>query len=336
MSAVRLQPAFAAAVCLAACSSLPATVGTVTPVAVRATSLTRYGAPVPHKSWLKAGTSKNTLLYVSDNGSSSVTVYAATGGDTFSLVGELFGFQSPLGACTDTRGNVFVTDASARTIVEYAHGSITPKTVIADDFGQPYGCTIDRKSGRLAVTNLSNPSGGEPGNVIIYSSLSGEPTEYADSRLYEPLFCAFDAKGNLYVDAYDNGFHGVLSELPNGNSTFVALTISGGSLNVPGGVEADGLQILLGDSYDPKTLIEQLSVSGSTATVTKKIALNNTHTIGVFTLYGSGSSSVVIAPDYDYSNLQVYQYPGGGSSLGSITAGIDFPVAAVVSAGKAK
>lgn len=281
------------------------------------------------KSWFNTAAQQSTLLYVSNTG--GVTVYTYAGNNSFTLVGELFGFQIPAGECTDARGNVFITDEAARAIVEYGHGSITPKAVIPDTQGQPLSCAIDRTTGHMAVTNYSNPSGAEPGNIVVYTLPSGTATEYSDPHLYEPLYCAFDRKGNLFVNAYDDTFHGALGELRKGNPNFTILTLSGGTLNIPGWVQTKGTQLLMGDLYDPKTSsIYQLSVSGSTATVVGKIALSNTQTLAQFTLFDSGSATAIIAPDNDYNNVQIYSYPGG-SSLGSFTSGLSQPVGTAIS-----
>jgi hypothetical protein len=279
-------------------------------------------------SWFNAAAQKSPLLYVSNAG--GVTVYSVNGANSFTLVGELFGFQVPAGECADAHGNVFITDESARAIVEYGHGSITPKAVIADTQGQPLSCAIDRTTGHMAVTNYSDPSGAEPGNIVVYTLPSGTATEYSDPHLYEPLYCAFDRKGNLFANAYDDTFHGVLGELRQGSQNFTILTLSGGTLNLPGWVQTKGTQVLMGDLYDPKTSIYQLSISGSTATVVGKIALSKTQTLAQFTLFGSGSATVIIAPDNDYSNVQIYSYPGG-ASLGSFTSGLSMPVGTAIS-----
>ncbi len=312
---------------LAACTPSPGGSGGFGPAT--GTSLVHTANASRGKSWFNAAAQQSTLLYVSNTG--GVTVYAYGGNNSFTLVGELFGFQTPAGECSDARGNVFITDEAARAIVEYGHGSITPKAVIPDTQGQPLSCAIDRTTGHMAVTNYSDPSGAEPGNIVVYTLPSGTATEYSDSHLYEPLYCAFDRKGNLFANAYDDTFHGVLGELRKGNSNFTILTLSGGTLNIPGWVLTKGTQLLMGDLYDPKTSsIYQLSVRGSTATVVGKIALSDTQTLAQFTLFGSGSATAIIAPDNDYSNVQIYSFPGG-SSLGSFTNGLSQPIGTAIS-----
>ncbi|HVN69214.1 MAG TPA: hypothetical protein VMU38_06175 [Candidatus Binatia bacterium] len=323
MRFIQLAAATAVGVAVCACSS-PPTSGGFTPVVRTAGP----AASAPGKSWLTPAAKGQTLLYVSDVG--GVTVYANTGGTNFALVGELFGFQVPAGECTDARGDVFITDETAQVIDEYAHGAITPKAQISDPFGQPLSCAIDRKTGRLAVTNSANPSGAEPGNVVIYPSPSGPPTDYSDATLYVPLFCSFDRKGNLYVTAYDSSYHPVLGEFGKGAGGFTILSLAGGTWFLPSGVLATGTELLIGDVYDRTTHIYEARVSGSTATIFNTIPLSKTQYLAEFTLWGSGSSATILAPDNTYSNVEIYTYPGG-SPLGAITSGISSPVGTAIS-----
>ena len=319
-------PLAAAVVALApiACSS-PPPAGGVNPIVQ-----TAHRATSGERSWLKPASKQQTLLYVTD--AAGVTVYVNTGGTNFELAGELFGFAVPAGECTDARGDVFITDETAQVIDEYAHGAITPKAQIVDPFGQPLSCAIDRKTGRMAVTNASNPSGAYPGNVVIYSSPSGAPSEYSDSHLYVPLFCSFDRKSNLYVDGYDSSFHPVLSELSKSAQNFTILNLSGGTWFLPTGLLTKGTELLLGDLYDRSTHIYEVRVSGSTATIFNTIPLSKTQDLAEFTLWESGSSTLILAPDNSYNNVEFYAYPNG-SPIGALTSGISQPVGTAISPG---
>ena len=64
-----------------------------------------------------------SLLYVGDPADGTVEVYAYA---QHAHVQTLTGFESPAGLCADANGNVFVTDARARTVFEYAHGGTSP------------------------------------------------------------------------------------------------------------------------------------------------------------------------------------------------------------------
>ncbi len=272
---------------------------------------------------------RDALLYVSNSGTGGVTVYSYKSGGTPQLEGELFGFQSPLGECTNAKGDVFIVDFGARMIKQYAHGAITPTTTISDALGIPYSCAVNAASGELAVTNLENSSGTEPGNVIVYPASLGSPIEYSDATLYEPLFCDYDGKGNLYVDAYDDTNVGRLGVLHHGNQSFTILNVSGGTIPLTSGLLADGRQLLVANLYYP-AVIYRVTVSGSTATIVGSLSLPHGSTVAEFAKYGSASTAAVIVPDYDNSNVKGYSFPGG-SPLFTLTSEISQPAGAVVS-----
>lgn len=82
--------------------------------------------PAAKRSWMAAGAAKQpNLLYVSNSGSGSVTVYTYLNGGGLLLVGTLSGFSLPAGMCTDKAGDVFIPDYGRRKIFEYAHGGST-------------------------------------------------------------------------------------------------------------------------------------------------------------------------------------------------------------------
>ena len=69
---------------------------------------------------------KQSLLYVSNQGTGNVTVYTYLNGGGLVLVGTLTGFSRPTGMCTDNLGNVWILDYGTRKIFEYAHGGTNP------------------------------------------------------------------------------------------------------------------------------------------------------------------------------------------------------------------
>lgn len=320
-------------VALAACSQTSAT---LTPAA-SGPALSAHGIverPVrptsqpAHASWMRRNLKQQPLLYVTNE--NTVTIYSGLGGSALTLVGEIFGFQSPTGECTDAQGDVFVVDGPPHTIQEYDYGSVVPKSVITDTLGEPYACAIDGSSGRLAVTNLYDASGGEPGNVLVYPSATGTPVEYSDAQMNEPLFCTFDRKGNLDVDAYDSSFHPVMTQLRKAGTALKTLTLSGldpKKIYEPSGLYPAGAVMLWGNAADGD--LYQLKITASTATVIATLPLSNLYSVGQFATYGSGQSEVVIVPDYSGSRLQTYSYPQG-TLLFTTTDGISLPVAAVI------
>ncbi len=63
------------------------------------------------KSWMLSGAQKQqSVLYISNQGNGSVTVYTYLDGGGLVLVGTLGGFSKPGGMCTDSAGDVWITD----------------------------------------------------------------------------------------------------------------------------------------------------------------------------------------------------------------------------------
>ncbi len=83
------------------------------------------------------------------------------------------------------------------------------------------------------MTNIFNNSGN--GTVEVYADATGTPTAYSNPNQTENFFAAYDNNGDLFVDgAGGAGFS--LSELPYNSSTMKSITISGGTITFPGGV----------------------------------------------------------------------------------------------------
>ncbi len=142
-------------------------------------------------SWMLPGTSSQDLLYVSDAYKNVFVLTYPEG----KLVGELTGFNQPLGECADSAGNVFVlsytSSFNATNIFEYAHGGTMPIATLSD----PYvagGCSVDPTTGNLAASGN--------GNIAIFPNASGKP-EIFSSAEYSFLYCGYDNRGNLYISA---------------------------------------------------------------------------------------------------------------------------------------
>ena len=129
-------------------------------------------------SWMSPIRTHDRLIYVSDVGTDDVNVYAF---ELRNLVGQLTGFNEPQGMCTDSHGNVYVTNTLDSNILEFAHGGTSPIQTF-DDAGQyPVDCAVIR-FGDLVVANESATNGGSgglsyfegthPSNTITFSRLS--------------------------------------------------------------------------------------------------------------------------------------------------------------------
>lgn len=296
------------------------------------------------------------LLFVSDFGTDDVYVYALP---KMTLMATLTGFADwPQGMCSDNAGHVWVTVAHANAIYEYDH-SVSLVNTISDPYGWPANCAWDKKTGNLAVTHVSN-SGGN-GELLIYPNGGGSPTVYTDPDFTYYYDAAYDNHGNLFITGlnyvyfpYSDTYE--IAELPKGGSSLTTLTIDGGTMYYPGGLEWDNStqRFLAGDqecsgSFSPETsCTRSLSISGSTATITGTISLNSSagtpacdvsQTVRMGNnLYGGDYE---FAPEYGYGCTGGYsfapsaeyrwQLPAGGDPVKSSTNTVAAPSGAAVS-----
>jgi DNA-binding beta-propeller fold protein YncE len=252
------------------------------------------------------GATSSALLYVSDSGKDEVDVFSFPGGKR---VGSLLGFDVPQGECVDQTGDVWITNQSGNTIVEYAHGGTKPIATLKDTGEYPDSCAVDPKSGDLAVTNGFSSSGG--GSVAIYTGASGSPTKYTDSSITEYSFVAYDDSGDLFVDGVgsDGGF--ALAKLPKGKTTFKNLTLD--RVKYPGALAWDNSELAVGDAnpFKQGLLIYRLAgtkVSGHTQLE------DSCGSLGDFTI----SDGSLVAIDPSCATAGVYKYPAGGAATTSI------------------
>ncbi|MGB8519613.1 MAG: hypothetical protein WCD38_05560, partial [Candidatus Tumulicola sp.] len=132
-------------------------------------------------SWMAPQAQKAaSLLYVSNWGTSDVTVYTYANGGGLVLVGTLTGFSLPGGLCTDSTGNVWIPDTSGRRVFEYAHGGTKPIQTIQLSTGYPYACAVDSATGNIAVSS-AHPNGKYQAYSIVdvFSKGSRRPARYS-------------------------------------------------------------------------------------------------------------------------------------------------------------
>jgi DNA-binding beta-propeller fold protein YncE len=284
------------------------------------------GQPQRQRSWMAAGARHENLLYLSDGGG-YVYVYAYPGGK---LEGTLTGFSLPQGECVDGAGDVFITNTNLSQILEFAHGGTQPIATLNDPGEYPDGCAIDPTTGDLAVTNLSAYGSGQTNSVSIYSSAQGTPTLYTDPDIYFMFFCAFDNKGDLFVDGqhFGGAGHGFqLAELPKGSSTFtnIAMPVV---VDFPGGVQWDGKYVAVGDQE--ADVIYHVRVVGITATVVGTTALTGGLDVVQFWIQRDN----VVGPDYLSSDAGLWKYPAGGSEIKTFADPDGFAEGSAISLGR--
>jgi hypothetical protein len=204
-------------------------------------------------SWmLPAATKIKKLLYVSDVDTNDVFVFNyATG----ALVGQLAGFNYPQGQCVDKTGDVWITNnangGNQVSVVEYAHGGTSPIATVVPT-GNPSGCSIDPRTGDLAVANRVIPSQ-TYGDIEVWTSPSSTPTTYLNRSCGALMSPGYDDTGDLFVEGNINGSPpDKVCELPARGSALERVQVLNKAIHDAEGVMWDGKYITLSDSnpYD--------------------------------------------------------------------------------------
>jgi len=285
-------------------------------------------------SWMSTATGGRNLLYVSDEATNVVDVFTFPFGTP---VGVLQQLHDPVGICSDKTGYVWVVNAPNH-VLKYAHGAQRPESTIEDARAvRLQACSIDPTSGNLAVTDAGRP--GLAGYVVIYAGAKGSPKRFRSADLSDVFFCAYDDKGNLFVDGLDGTYAFRLMELPHGGQRLRPIKLDQ-SVGFPGAVAWDGKYLALGDrSYrgGHAPAIYQISVSKTHGTVVGTTKLSGSCDLLGFTIpkLGSGKGNPqgtrVVAPDICNNAVRLYRYPAGGSPTKRLD-GIQYPFSAAVSA----
>ena len=145
------------------------------------------------KSWIDPAAASGGLLYVARPDNAQVDVYSYPMGKT---VGSLSVAAEPWSLCADPKGNVWITMYGQ--ISEYTHGGTEPIATLSDDGYFAFSCSVDAKTGDLAVVNSSGITT-EFGNLLVYAHATGSPAIYTDPQFVGYRGCAYDGSGNLYL-----------------------------------------------------------------------------------------------------------------------------------------
>lgn len=265
------------------------------------------------------------LIYVSESGDNRLSILSYP---NYQRVGAITGLKDPVGLCADASSDIWVVNQKSTKVQKFARGGKKPVATLNDSAAAlPLACAVDPATGNLAVTDMNGES--NIGGVLIYANAQGTPKVYSDSGLVIAYFCAYDANGNLFVDGLDKNYAFVLFELPAGGTNFEQITVSG-TIDFPGGVAWDGQYLAVADqAYQGgrTSAIDDLSISGSTATIAATVPLNKSCDVMQFALVGGSS---IAAPDACRDNVSDYAYPGGGDPIKQVD-NLQFPVAAAVS-----
>jgi len=285
------------------------------------------GAKAPGaRSWIEPGAARGDLLYATGSLNCGYNVpytcvYSYPSGK---LVGALaVGNES---ICSDRKGNVFFPDEYNSSVLEYAHGGTTPFAVLNDPGYRPVSCSVDPRSGDLAIINdcafqLSTKYCIGPGSVAIYRRAKGRPIFYQDDAIDAYRYGGYDGEGNLFVDGVGTQPSELFAfaELPRGGPSLTNVTLDE-IPNAPGQVQWDGSAITIEDEIPPA--VYRLNISGSTGSV-----VGVTHFRGKSMQIGPTwiHAGAIVAPygvrgKFD-KFIGFWRYPAGGKASKRIVNG---------------
>jgi hypothetical protein len=303
-----------AALVLSACGASPPPITAPIAMSQSPANATRGG------SWMSQ-TQDEDLLYVSDAGSGNVYIFTYPGRKYVGTLQELL--ADPEGVCSDTSGDVFVTEfglGGDNYVQEYAHGALTPIATL-DAPGEPLECSVDRTTGNLAVaiyTYSSSPTG-----VAIYAGAQGSPTEYSDSSFRELTACSYDDKGDLFVGGDNPQGAFALAELRPGDESLSNIELKS---SIDGGFLWPMLwnngHLTLGfdtSKYSQQYSIDDIAVSAMAAKVTggTQLYLKNGYFSQDSTFYILQGRIIVTAVSKVRTDGRaiLWKYPSGGDAL---------------------
>ena len=281
-------------------------------------------------SWINSDAKGSALLYVVDSGNNLVDIYDYKTPNK-GLVGQLTGFDHPVGDCSDAEGNVYITignkydagpAARRRDIFEYAHGSTTLIKALYVEGKLSGGCSIDPATGNLAVSTYSNYGPSADSGVWVFAGAKGHPTEYQDPSPYGLSYYpspGYDNQGNLFVEATGCFVYPPppmnFDELPRGGNALIPLTTN---FSIPncggGGVTWDGsyLAVGTGSSASSSTLIYRVTVSNGTATAASSLNLTDGCSSYYLPQFWIMGHTLVGGSSTCHGSVGYWSYPHGG------------------------
>jgi hypothetical protein len=254
--------------------------------------------------------------YISNFYSSDLLQFDYPKGD--SSTGTISGVTYAQGECKQNGKNDFwVVASGADEIEEFDYGGTAPINTLSESTGEPAGCSIDAKTGNLAVSVLTT------GAVVIFAKAKGTGTTVADG-LAETYFIGYDPQGDLFVDGItpSGTFTYGMSEMAAGGSSFTAVSLPN-TIAFPGQVQWDGEYITLNDQT--AHAIYRYSVASDVATLKGTVALNGTSDCVQTWI----AKKLVYCPDNGNGNAKVFAYPAGGSAIATLSGSFALPIGAV-------
>ncbi|HEY1428849.1 MAG TPA: hypothetical protein VGF18_04710 [Candidatus Tumulicola sp.] len=276
-------------------------------------------ATLGRKAWADPAGSRGNLLYVTDEEANAIFVY---GYDSLKFVGYIPLGSEAVGGCVDRAQNVWFT-LFGGLMLEFAHGGTSPIATLSSPAMYPTNCSVDPKSGDLAVTGFGHFNGK---SLEIYRHAKGQPVLY--SPTYGSSGCAYDGHGNLFLDGTSSGDFNI-AMLSKGASDFQYFPTTT-PVEYPGSMSWNDKQLVVADQS--KSTVYQFRISGSTAEQIGSTTFDQSTGVGQFFI--QRKRIIVPGPEgFDFVGpAYIYGYPQGGKPLRSLRNMIA-PVGAVVSLG---
>lgn len=224
-----------------------------------------------------------------------VNVYAFDGHE---IVGQLSGFKKPHGMCSDSHGNVYITNTQASNILEYAHGGTKPIQTFSDPGENPVDCDIARFDD-LIVANESSTSGG-PGGLSYF-----EGTRLVQNVSFPRLPKVLSIG---YLPAV--GFNFLTGINANGGPQYAKVRFAFNLLPTPfaspGAIRYSGIgkDMAVGDQTGAVYLVHGTTLS-------KTIELNGLCAAGQFSI----TKKFIFVPDPCGGRVLIYPFPSGGTAF---------------------
>lgn len=301
------------------------------PTVAQAGAAARGVHPDHGRSWMSPDAKKaKELLYVTDSDTYDAYVFSYPKGK---LVGTLTNQNNPAGMCTDTKGDVYITQLyGGGHIVEYAHGGTTPIKTLSDPSYEPGACSVDPKTGNLAVANIVSGSFSE-GTLMIFAKGTGSGTLYsppASGGWFSVNTVGYDDKSNAYFAGSCNSSF-CAGVLPAGSSSTENVSLNEGPSGA-GSVQWDGKCVTYSDSYTGT--VYRYTFSGSSGTEVSSTSLNG---LGQWVQGSWIKGKAIVAPYSSGALVASYAYPAGGKATKSISGyPIENPFGVVISEKKKK
>ena len=254
-------------------------------------------APVAALPQVQSVLPNNTLIYAVGDQSSFIFKYPQG-----KLVHRLP--ATGLSACTDHAGSVFVTQVGS--IARYEHGGTKPAETYKVA-GSAYSCSISPKTHDLAAVVFCLKRCGE--EVVVMGEQRRHRRHYHVASLTSLLYCAYDDRGNLFVDGY-NGSQFALAELTSGATQFVGISLKS-HIQYAAQIQWDGTYLAIETRVNP--VIYRVSISGSDARIVGRTVLDGVGTRASQSWIRDGTIAVPSA-SYNKRPIEIFfwNYPAGG------------------------